>query len=158
MYQKKEGDKMKMICFDLDGTIANLYAVPNWLDKLRVEDASPYAEAAPMWDMAELNKVLILLEKRGWEIRVISWLSKDSTEEYKKAVRKAKENWLKKYNFPVQKCHFVRYGATKADSVRKCADYAILIDDNEKVRKGWSLGDTIDPAEVNIIEILSDLL
>lgn len=32
---------MKMICFDMDGTIADLYAVPNWLDKLRAEDASP---------------------------------------------------------------------------------------------------------------------
>ena len=43
MYQKKGSDKMKMICFDMDGTIADLYAVPNWLDKLRAEDASPYA-------------------------------------------------------------------------------------------------------------------
>lgn len=149
---------MKMICFDMDGTIADLYAVDNWLAKLRAEDASPYRNARPMWNMRELNKVLMLLEKEGWEIRVISWLSKDSTEEYKKAVREAKESWLRKYDFPAQKCHFVRYGATKADSVRKCANYAILIDDNEKVRKGWSLGDTIDPTAVNIIEILSGLL
>ena len=32
---------LKMICFDMDGTIADLYAVPNWLEKLRAYDASP---------------------------------------------------------------------------------------------------------------------
>lgn len=149
---------MNMICFDMDGTIADLYAVENWLDKLRAEDASPYKDARPMWDMMELNETLMLLEKEGWEVRVISWLSKDSTEEYKKAVRKAKEEWLTHYNFPAQKCHFVQYGATKANSVRKVADYAILIDDNEKVRKGWSLGDTIDPTTENIVDILLSLL
>lgn len=149
---------MNMICFDMDGTIADLYAVENWLDKLRAEDASPYKDARPMWDMMELNEALMLLEKEGWEVRVISWLSKDSTEEYKKAVRKAKEEWLTRYNFPAQKCHFVQYGATKANSVRKVADYAILIDDNEKVRKGWSLGDTINPTTENIVDILLSLL
>lgn len=89
---------MKMICFDMDGTIADLYAVPNWLDKLRAEDASPYAEAAPMWDMKALREVLLRLIDKGYEIRIISWLSKDSTEEYKTAVRKAKREWLKKYD------------------------------------------------------------
>lgn len=149
---------MNMICFDMDGTIADLYAVENWLDKLRAEDASPYKDARPMWDMMELNEALMLLEKEGWEVRIISWLSKDSTEEYKKAVRQAKAEWLKRYNFPAQKCHFIQYGATKANSVRKIADYAILIDDNEKVRKGWSLGDTIDPTTENIVDILLSLL
>lgn len=98
---------MKMICFDMDGTIADLYAVPNWLDKLRAEDASPYAEAAPMWDMKALREVLLKLIDKGYEIRIISWLSKDSTEEYKTAVRKAKREWLEKYNFPADKCHFI---------------------------------------------------
>lgn len=150
---------MKVICFDMDGTIADLYAVEGWLDKLRSEDASPYEQARPMWDMQELNKVLMLLEKEGWEIRIISWLSKDSTEEYKTAVRKAKTKWLEKYNFPAQKYHFVRYGATKAESLRKQAvETAILIDDNDKVRKGWHLGETVNPIEVDIIDYLSALL
>ena len=34
----------KMICFDMDGTIADLYAVPGWLEKLRAEDATPYRD------------------------------------------------------------------------------------------------------------------
>jgi len=158
MYQKKGSDKMKMICFDMDGTIADLYAVPNWLDKLRVEDASPYAEAAPMWDMKALREVLLKLIDKGYEIRIISWLSKDSTEEYKTAVRKAKREWLEKYNFPADKCHFIAYGRTKADCIRRVADApAILIDDNKKVRDGWHLGESVDPTKVNLLEVLSAL-
>ena len=148
----------KMICFDMDGTIANLYSVPHWLDKLRAEDSSPYSDAAPMWDMEELRKVLLLLISEGWEVRVISWLSKDSGESYKNEVRKAKLEWLAKYDFPYRRCHLVAYGTTKADCVRRWASPAILVDDNEKVRNGWHLGETIDPTKVDLIEELRKLL
>lgn len=148
----------KMICFDMDGTIADLYSVPNWLDKLRAEDSSPYSDAAPMWNMKELRKVLLLLISEGWEVRVISWLSKDSSESYKNEVRKAKLGWLEKYDFPYRRCHLVAYGTTKADCVRRWASPAILIDDNEKVRNGWHLGETIDPTKVDLIEELHKLL
>ena len=148
----------KMICFDMDGTIADFYSVPNWLDKLRAEDPSPYSDAAPMWNMEELRKILLLLIGEGWEVRVISWLSKDSSESYKDRVRKAKLEWLAKYDFPYRRCHLVAYGTTKADCVRRWASPAILVDDNEKVRNGWHLGETIDPTKVNLIEELRKLL
>lgn len=148
----------KMICFDMDGTIADLYAVPNWLAKLRAEDASPYAEAAPMWDMAKLRDILLKLITKGWEIRVISWLAKDSTEEYKETVRQAKREWLTRYDFPADKVHLVAYGTTKADCVRRIAEAAILVDDNEKVRNGWHLGETIDPRNGDLLERLEELL
>lgn len=148
----------KMICFDMDGTIADLYAVPNWLAKLRAEDTSPYAEAAPMWDMTKLRDILLQLIAKGWEIRVISWLSKDSTEEYKEAVRQAKREWLIRYDFPADKVHLVAYGTTKADCVRRITEAAILVDDNEKVRNGWHLGETIDPMNGDLLERLEELL
>lgn len=148
----------RMICFDMDGTIADFYAVPNWLEKLRAEDSSPYVEAEPMVDMEELANVLTALISRGWEIRVISWLSKDGSPTYNAAVRKAKREWLEKYNFPVNKVHLVAYGTTKANCVRKQANFAILIDDNQKVRDGWHLGDTIDPMNEDIIERLRILV
>lgn len=147
----------KMICFDMDGTIADTYAVPNWLEKLRAEDPSPYVEAAPMWDMDALRQILETLIDKGWEIRIISWLSKDANYKYNKAVREAKRAWLKKYNFPVDKVHLVAYGTTKANCVRKETDHAILIDDNEKVRDGWHLGETIDPTKVDLLEVLAVL-
>lgn len=148
----------KSINFDLDGSVAALYSVPHWLDKLHAEDPSPYLDADPMWDMEKLAKVLKLLQSAGWEINVITWLAKNSSEDYKNAVRAAKLAWLDKWGFVYDHFHGVQYGATKADSVRKRTDYGILIDDNEKVRNGWTLGATIDPTKVNIIEALMSLL
>lgn len=152
---------VKMICFDMDGTIADLYNVPGWLEMLRQYDPTPYAQAAPMWDMEELAEVLHQLQAVGIEIRVITWLSRESTPAYDKAVRAAKREWLVEQDFPFDRFHGVRYGATKADSVRSYLgenEEAILIDDNAKVRQGWTLGDTIDPTEVNIIKVLRGLL
>lgn len=148
----------KMICFDMDGTIANLYNVKDWLPKLRAEDASPYMDAEPIFDMNALNEVCELLRQAGWEINIITWLSMNSSEEYKDAVREAKRAWLEKWGFIYDHFHGVQYGATKADSVRDRADYAILIDDNEKVRNGWHMGMTIDPTAENLIEVLKKIL
>lgn len=141
---------MKMICFDMDGTIADFYSVDGWLDYLRDENPYPYLIARPMWDMEKLREVLLKLAEQGWEIRVISWLAKDSSEEYKNLVRQAKLAWLSHHNFPVHKVHLVSYGTTKADCVRRYYDEQpmILVDDNRKVREGWHLGDTINPAEI----------
>ena len=146
------------ICFDMDGTIADLYAVENWLPKLRAEDASPYLDAQPMWDMEILADILRQLQKQGVTITVITWLAKDSTAEYKKAVREAKLAWLKKYDFPFDHFHGVQYGATKADSVRRYTDNAWLIDDNAKVRQGWHLGEAIDPTACDIIKLFESLI
>ena len=111
-----------------------------------------------MCDMAALNEICELLRAEGWEINIITWLAKNSTEEYKNLVREAKREWLEKWGFHYDHFYGVQYGATKADSVRGRYDVSILIDDNEKVRNGWHLGDTIDPTAVNIIEKLSELL
>ena len=148
----------KMICFDMDGTIANFYGVANWKEMLEESNATPYMDAEPLWDMLELKAVLEELKVVGWEIRIITWLAMDSTECYKEEVRIAKLEWLKKYDFPYDHFHGVQYGATKADSIRKYAEYGILIDDNEAVRNGWHMGATINPVEENIIEVLRNLL
>lgn len=148
----------RSINFDMDGSINKFYDVPDWLSKLRAEDPSPYLEAEPMWDMEKLNKILEKLREAGWEINVITWLSMNSSEEYKDAVREAKKAWLQKWGFVYDHFHGVQYGATKADSVRERTDYGILIDDNAKVRDGWHLGETIDPTTTNIIVALAALL
>ena len=150
-----------MIVFDMDGTVVDLYAVPNWLQMLRAENPTPYIIAKPMWDMDILADILNELRTNGIEIRVVTWLSKDSTKEYKNLVRKAKLEWLEEMGFPFDNFHCVQYGATKANSVRKYLkeeETAILIDDNAKVRKGWKLGETVDPTEIDIIEFLESLL
>lgn len=152
---------IKMICFDMDGTIADLYAVENWLPMLRAFDPTPYEIAEPMWNMAELANLLHQAQAIGIEIRIITWLSKDTNTEYDRAVREAKRNWLTAQGFPFDHFHGVAYGATKADSIRRYLaenETAILFDDNAKVRSGWHMGEAIDPTEVNILDYLADLM
>lgn len=152
---------LKMICFDMDGTIADLYGVDGWLEKLRAYDATPYLTAEPMCDMEELAYLLEVAQFRGIEVRVITWLSKETTAEYDELVRIAKQAWLKANEFPFDHFHGVKYGATKADSIRRylgAEDTAILFDDNAKVREGWNMGDAYDPTTCDICEVLKKIL
>ena len=147
----------RTLVFDMDGTIANLYGVENWLADLRAYNPRPYEVAQPMYDMETLVMLLEVLKCQGWKIVVTSWLSMDSTKEYDRAVRIAKREWLERYNFPFDEIHLVKYGTTKANCTRHLGGYQILVDDNEKVRQGWNLGGTINANE-NIIDKLMDLL
>lgn len=151
----------KMICFDMDGTLADLYNVPNWLEQLRALDPTPYREAECMWDEEELAYILNTLIDNGVEIRIITWLSKESTPEYDEAVREAKREWLEALGIPYTHFHGVKYGATKADSIRRYLEEdetAWLFDDNEKVRKGWHMGEAFDPTAIDILDLLYALL
>ena len=153
--------KVRMIVWDMDGTMADLYGVDGWLEMLRNENPLPYEIAKPLWDMERLANIIRGLQAIGVEQRIVTWLSMDSSEEYKREVRTAKREWLEHFDFPFDHFHGVQYGATKADSVRKFLaddEEAILIDDSAKVRKGWHLGETVDPTEVDIIDFLEALL
>lgn len=147
----------RTLVFDMDGTIANLYEVEGWLNDLRSFNPRPYIVAQPMYDMEVLTTVLNVFRAKGWKVAIVSWLAKDSTKEYDEMVRKAKREWLEKYDFPFDEIHLVKYGTTKANCTRKNGGFQILVDDNEKVRKGWNLGETIDANE-NILKKLVDLL
>ena len=152
---------VKMICFDMDGTIADLYGVKNWERKLRKENPSPYRFAKPLCDMKELRKVLTALKAQGIEIRVISWLSMNSSQKYKRETRYAKMGWLERYHFPCDHFHGVAYGFRKHYCVKPYlneGDEAILIDDSQKVRELWELGATVDPTATDIVEYLKGLL
>lgn len=147
----------KVIVFDMDGTIADLYGVEGWLPMLRAENPKPYEIAKPMYDMNELIEILNALKEIGYIIAITSWLSMNASREYNNAVRQAKKQWLDENNFPYDEIHLVKYGTTKANCTRHLGGYQILVDDNEKVRQGWNLGGTINANE-NIIEQLKMLL
>lgn len=148
---------MKTLVFDMDGTLADTYGVDGWLKMLRAEDPTPYIKAEPLYDMVLLTAILWVLKNDGWRIAVTSWLAKESSPEYDAEVRQAKIDWLRRYDFPYDEIHLVKYGTTKANCTRKLGGFQILIDDNENVRKGWTLGDAID-ANQNIIPFLSGLI
>lgn len=144
----------KLICFDMDGTIADLYSQKEWLQNLNQEKTTPYDNARPMINIKELNTICSKLRSHGWQVGVITWLAKNSTPEYKKAVRQSKKDWLQKVGFNYDFFHGVQYGYTKADTIRN-ADIAILFDDNVKVRRGFK-GLSFD--EKNILKTLKQLL
>lgn len=148
----------KILVFDMDGTIADLYGVDNWLDDLENEKTRPFDVAEPLYDMEILNEILLFLKLQGWRIVVTTWLSKTGSQEYNNLVRESKLAWLDKYNFPYDEVHLIKYGTTKASCTRHFGrGMQILFDDNAEVRKGWHLGETVD-ANKSIITALLNLI
>lgn len=147
----------KILVFDMDNTLNRFYDVDGWLNDLHNEDVRPYVVAEPKYEMEILNAILLALKNFGWEIVITTWLAKGSTKEYDNKVRQAKKEWLAKYNFPYDEIHMIKYGATKANATRSKGGFQILIDDNDQIRKGWTLGSTINANE-DILNALLDLL
>lgn len=127
----------KAIYFDMDGTLANLYGVDDWLTKLREYNATPYAEAAVMLNMQALAHRLNRLQANGYTIGIISWLSKESNPEYDEAVTAEKLAWLGKHLKSVEwdEIHITAYGKRKSKLAQIKGGY--LFDDNESVRREW---------------------
>lgn len=124
----------KVINFDLDGTIADLYGVANWLDYLIAEDATPYAVAKPLVNMQVLARLLNKLQRNGYTINIISWTSKNGSDTYNSLVADVKKAWLKKHLKSVKfnNIFVVPYGTPK----NTIAD-GILFDDEERNRTTW---------------------
>ena len=144
---------MKKIWFDMDGTIADLYGVENWLPMLRNSNPTPYAAAAPLLRLTTLARVLHKVQQAGYEIGVISWLSKNSTPEYDEKVTAAKMWWLEKHLKSVRwdHIHIVPYGTSK---INICGG-GILFDDEEPNRNEWGEG-AYKPSEIfNILKGLA---
>ena len=140
------------IWFDMDGTIADLYGVEDWLPKLRAHDASPYKEAAPLLRLCSLARILNRLQRDGHEIGIISWLSKDPDPLYGEAVTEAKREWLDRHLPSVNwnNIFIVPYGTSKYEV---CGE-GMLFDDEAQNRRDWK-GEAY--SECAIIEILKTL-
>ena len=145
---------MRTIYFDMDGTIADFYGIDGWLEYLKNEDTTPYAQAKGLVNLNTLARVLNRLQKKGYRIAVISWLSKTGTPEYNKAVTATKEKWLKKHLASVafDEINIVKYGTPKQNFIKSEND--ILFDDEEQNRNNWT---GIAHDVNNIIEILKGL-
>ena len=154
--QKEKGiDTMNItINFDMDGTIANLYGVENWLAYLEAEDTFPYANAEPLLRLCTRARKLNALQKQGYNLAVISWLSKCGSDEYNEAVTAVKMAWLAKHLPSVNwdAIHIVPYGTPKQNFCGNPLD--ILFDDEERNRNNWT-GRAYDVQ--NIMEILREI-
>ena len=141
------------IWFDMDGTIADLYGVENWLPMLIASDTTPYAVAKPLVKLSTLARTLNRLQAEGYRLGVISWLSKSGTPAYNAAVTATKYAWLKKHlpSVHFDEINIVPYGMNK-NIFNKGND--ILFDDEKPNRENWTgIAYDVD----NIIENLKSL-
>ena len=145
--------KQKTIWFDMDGTLADLYAVEGWLDDLENGRVRPYKEAAPLVNLQALAHRLNNLQKQGYRLGIVSWLSKSGDAEYKREIIKAKRRWLNLHLHSVQwnEIVIVPYGVPKSSVV---SELGILFDDEEQNRTDWG-ENAFDMTE--IFEVLRSL-
>ena len=140
------------IWFDMDGTIADLYGVADWLPMLIARETRPYEIARGIGNLALIARLLNKVQKNGHEIGIISWTAKVEDPAYDKRVENAKREWLHKHLPSVtwNEIKVVKYGTDKGTATGG----GILFDDEEPNRKAWGEG-AHTPAE--IVEVLKAL-
>ena len=125
------------IWLDMDGTIADLYAVDNWLDMLTAYDATPYVKAKPIVNMSLLARLLNSRQREGFKICIISALSKEPTPEYDRAVIKAKTAWLKQH-LPSVRFDEIKFVPYTYEKNRVNSGEDILFDDDSRHLTAWT--------------------
>lgn len=141
----------KEFWFDMDGTIADLYGVPEWLMLLREESPLPYVVARPLVNMSRLARALHKAQRNGYTVNIVSWTAKNGSTEYNKAVEKAKKEWLAKHLPSVSwdRIVIVDYGTAKSSIGR-----GVLFDDNDEIKEDWG-ENAYNPSE--IFEVLAKI-
>lgn len=124
----------KWIWLDCDGTWIDLYGVENWLEMLISEDTTPYRVAKPLVNLSWLARTIHELQAKDFKIGIISWLSKNGTEEYNEQVTITKLNYFKEHlpSVTFDCVNIVPYGTPKST----CGN-GILFDDEENNRNEW---------------------
>ena len=79
------------ICFDLDGTLFDLYGKKNWLEMLRTENPDAFeGEFLPEIDKDDLYFFMKKLANKNVRFEVITWLPKFASVEYENKCAKKK--------------------------------------------------------------------
>lgn len=125
------------IYFDMDGTIADLYSVNNWLEEILHESTIPYETAKPLINLSYLARLLNQLTAKGHTVNVISWTARNGSPQYNEAVKKAKIKWLSTHLKSVKftSIKIIPYGMPK-----ELFGNGILFDDEEHNRQSWGTG------------------
>ena len=140
------------IWFDMDGTIADLYGVADWLPAILARDTRPYEIARGIGNLALIARLLNKAQENGHEIGIISWTAKNAPDEYNKRVETAKREWLARHLKSVEwnEIKVVEYGTNKYIATGG----GILFDDETGNRETWGAG-AYEPYE--IVEVLKGL-
>ena len=113
-----------------------------------------YEIAKPLVRFATLARRLNTLQRKGYNIAVITWLSKNGTAEYNEMVTATKLAYLAKHLPSVNwdRITVVPYGTPKENFCNNPLD--VLFDDEEHNRANWT-GRAYDVK--NILEILAEM-
>ena len=120
--------KKTIVYLDMDGTIADLYGMKNWLEKLENEVKGLFLGCEPLVSEEELEYIF---PSETYELRICSMTPKDATEEYCQVVIEEKNIWLDKYFPSITHRVYMKYGNNK--NLRNSRNH-ILVDDNETIR------------------------
>lgn len=154
---------MIKVCFDLDGTLFDLYGKSNWLELLETECAGAFkGNFLPEINVSELLKVTAKLRGFGVEFEVITWLPKNATKSYEEICTAEKMQWCNE-NLPfVSRVICQSYGIPKQKAIVKSAKTMILIDDNKEVCELWETAKQRKAINVNkdytAVKALQELL
>lgn len=129
------------VYLDMDGTIADLYGIENWLPRLRNEDSKIFLECKPMITQETLFEKF---PQNQFEIKILSMTPKDASNEYCENVIGQKNAWLNVHFPEITKRIYRKYGNNK--NLRNSAK-AILIDDSKPIRESWR-GTALNPIEL----------
>lgn len=129
------------VYLDMDGTIADLYNIKDWLPRLRASDKTIFLECKPIISEAELFKHF---PTDKYDIRILSMTPLGATAEYCKNVEEQKNQWLDKYFPSLTKRIYKAYSHNKN---LKNSVNAVLVDDSEPIRSSWK-GIALNPIDL----------
>lgn len=135
---KRKGKNMsKKIWLDLDGTVYDLYSIPNWLEDIQEEKEGLFLKGDFLGIYSDFLKEAERLLLIGYEFGIITWLPLGASPEYEEICRIEKMKWIKKFLPFIHDINIISYGIPKQNAIKKRSQLMILIDDNSEVCRIW---------------------
>lgn len=129
------------VYLDMDGTIADLYGQPNWLEMLINEQDGAFINCEPLTTEEIIFKTF---PKDRYIVKILSMTPKKATKAYCEKVIAEKNAWLDKFFPNITDRHYLPYGNNK--NLKNSAN-AILVDDNATIRNNYK-GLALNPTEL----------
>lgn len=132
---KGDNTMNKVVYFDMDGTIADLYGVSDCFKRLDNMDATVYSEAKP------IDKYINMLKEfhtMGYRVVILSALGMVSSKQFDKDTVRNKGIWLDTYVGKEYIDERIYIPNTKHKELYQLFGKGILVDDDDRVLMNWN--------------------